>query len=240
MNIYTSIVIFLLMVLAALASIALKPDFELKAKEIPAFKEIIPISFSGWEMIVHDYQQISLSVEDERNIDQPYDAILMETFQNSSKETIMLAVAYGANQQQEIKIHRPELCYPAQGFQVEEINDLEYEVDVNNKIYRFNLTQMVSKSRQRREVTLYWIRIGNMISSNPWKIRWNILKGGLSQDIPDGILVRTSQVLSKNLSVEQAIKMQKEFIQNLLTGIHEKESSNLTLFIPNGASNYAR
>lgn len=240
MKIYTSIVIFLLMVSAALASIALKPDFESKAKEIPDFKKIIPINFSGWEMIVHNYQQISLSVEDEKNIDQPYDAILMETFQKTSKETIMLAVAYGANQQQEIKIHRPELCYPAQGFQIEEINNLEYEVDVNNKIYRFNLTQMVSKSRQRREVTLYWIRIGNMISSNPWEIRWNILKGGLSQDIPDGILVRTSQVLSKKLSIEQSIKMQKEFIQNLLAGIYEKDSTKLTIFIPSGVSNDVR
>lgn len=240
MNIYTSIIIFLLMISATLASIALKPDFELKVTEIPNFKELIPISFSGWEMIVNDYQQISLSVEGEKNIDQPYDAILMETFQNTSKETIMLAIAYGANQQQEIKIHRPELCYPAQGFQVEEINNLEYEVKINDKAYRFNLTQMVSKSRQRREVTLYWIRIGDMISSNPWEIRWNILKGGLSQDIPDGILVRTSQVLSKELSVEQSIKMQKKFIQKLLSGIQEKESTNLTLFIPSGASNAVR
>lgn len=232
MNVYKSIGIFLLIMFAILASALLKPDLERETKEIPDFKEIVPNSFGDWEMVENNYEPISVVIEDERERDQPYDAVLMETFQSTSGNTVMVAIAYGANQQQEIKIHRPELCYPAQGFKVEELNELEYEVRLSDDLYRFNLVKMVSQSKHRRELTLYWIRIGDIVSSNPWEIRWHILKGGLSKKIPDGILVRTSQVLNKNLDIEQSIKFQKEFIQELLTAISEKKSSDFSLFIP--------
>lgn len=233
MSVYKSISILSLLVLAFLAAVLLKPDLSSVDNKIPNLKSIIPERFNDWKMVQNHYQPISVSVEDERNIDQPYDAILMETFQNNSTgETIMLAVAYGANQQQEIKIHRPELCYPAQGFKIEMLSDLPYEVELNKSVYRFNLTKIISQSKQRKELTLYWIRIGDTISSNPWKIRWNILKGGLSKKVPDGILVRTSQVLLGDMSIEQSIKTQKEFINGLLKGIVTKDKANLVLFIP--------
>lgn len=232
MIIYKSIFIFVLMVSAVLASNLLKPNIELSTRDIPDFKELLPVSFNDWEMIQNNYKPISLTINDERNREQPYDAVLMETFENRSGKIIMLAIAYGANQQQEIKIHRPELCYPAQGFRVEELSDLKYEIELLDNTYHFNLTKLISQSTQRRELTLYWIRIGNTISSNPWEIRWNILKGGISQSIPDGILVRTSQVLSNDLGVEESIKIQKEFIQSLLTSIVNNKESNLSLFLP--------
>ncbi len=236
MSLYKSISIFLLFMLAFFASILLKPDFSGSVvNKIPDFKTIIPVSLSNWTMVQNHYQPISLSVEGEKNIDQPYDSVLMETFQNNiSEQTIMLAIAYGANQQQEIKIHRPELCYPAQGFEVKELSDLAYEVKLNSGAYHFKLTKLLSQSKQRKELTLYWIRIGDIISSNPWEIRWNILKGGLSKNIPDGILVRTSQVLLEDMSVEESIKTQKEFITGLLKGIENKDKSIITLFIPEG------
>lgn len=233
MSIYKSISIFSLLVLAFLTAILLKPDLGSVDNKIPDFRNVISENFNDWSMVQSRYQSISVSVEDERNIDQPYDSILMETFQNnSSGESIMLAIAYGANQQQEIKIHRPELCYPAQGFKIERLSELPYKVALNGQVYSFNLTKIISQSKQRKELTLYWIRIGDTISSNPWEIRWNILKGGLSKKIPDGILVRTSQVLLGDMSVENSIKIQKEFINGLLKGIVNKDKSNLSLFIP--------
>lgn len=232
MMIYKSAIIFSLMMLAVFSSNLLKPNIALSTKDLPNLETIVPTNFNNWRMIQDNYKPISLSIDDERNRDQPYDAVLMETFGNSSGQMIMLAIAYGANQQQEIKIHRPELCYPSQGFKVEELSDIKFEVELLDSTYRFNLTKLISQSSKRRELTLYWIRVGSTISNNPWKIRWNILKGGVSQNIPDGILVRTSQVLSNNLGVEESIKIQKSFIQGMLTSIVNKDNSNLSLFIP--------
>ena len=48
----------------------------------------------------------------------PYDDVLMRSYTNAHGEVVMLALAYGRHQRQEIKIHRPELCYTSQGYAV--------------------------------------------------------------------------------------------------------------------------
>ncbi len=57
---------------------------------------------------------------DEPNMDRPYDDVLMRAYGNSQGDIVLLAVAYGRNQRQEVKIHRPDVCYTAQGFQLVE------------------------------------------------------------------------------------------------------------------------
>jgi len=49
----------------------------------------------------------------------------MRAYQNSQGQIVYLALAWGEQQRQEVKIHRPDLCYVAQGFKVWRLSGLQ-------------------------------------------------------------------------------------------------------------------
>ena len=64
---------------------------------------VIPTRFADWREVKSDVAQVSPTVNQDaaRDINNPYDEIVMRTYSNSRGETVFLALAYGANQRQE-------------------------------------------------------------------------------------------------------------------------------------------
>ncbi len=104
----------------------LRPSIN-SAAPSPHLDKAVPEQFGDWRTLPNPLIQADLSTDGATSTDQPYDEIVSRTYVNSSGDVVMMALAYGKNQRQEIKIHRPELCYPAQGFKVVALKPAVFE-----------------------------------------------------------------------------------------------------------------
>jgi EpsI family protein len=88
---------------------------------------------------------------------------------------------------------------------------------------------MIATHPRRIEPVLYWVRIGDTISSSAWQTRLYILKEGLGGRIPDGILVRTSQILRTQDGVPESHALQGRFLRELVEAM---PNSGRDLLVP--------
>jgi EpsI family protein len=208
-----------LMLITMIIAIVMRPDYENLDESVKlVLEEIIPENFGQWsELKTNQISQVDLLVnrEGEATTDSPYDDVLMKTFINDNGEQVMLALAYGRTQKQEVKIHRPELCYQAQGFDVKSLSNISLNI-LGNEI---PAKQMTADALQRDEKVLYWIRIGDTISQSPWQTRWSIFQQGLKGEIADGMLIRTSQTFTGDYDDESSLEIQKQFLSDLMNSL---------------------
>ncbi len=101
----------------------------------------------------------------------------MRAYGNSRGDVVLLALAYGRNQRQEVKIHRPDVCYTAQGFQLVERSSVALPVQGTHGAQVSGMRMLV-KAPGRVEAVSYWIRIGDVFTDNAWSIRYHIFQPG--------------------------------------------------------------
>ncbi len=144
-----------------------------------------------------------------------YDDVLMRTYRRADGARVMAAFAYGRRQTQEIKIHRPELCYYAQGFDVRSLGERAVQLDRGRNV---ESRALLTRNRARIEVVTYWIRVGERVARGPWDIRWTIFSAGLRGQVPDGLLVRASSLAESTRDAEHELDVQHEFLADLYHG----------------------
>jgi hypothetical protein len=83
-----------------------------------SLEQTVPLKIGDWTALKEGVPQMALAVapDGQRSEEQPYDEVVMRTYVNSHGEQVMVALAYAREQRQEVKIHRPEVCYQAQGY----------------------------------------------------------------------------------------------------------------------------
>jgi len=198
-NLRASLVLSALILAAGLAAALLTPT---PHAEAPArsFEQSIPTAFGDWKMVQAAVQQVDPTITraGETSLNQPYDDVLSRTYRNSKGETVMLSLAYGRQQRQEVKIHRPDLCYTAQGFKVASLQSVEMPVKAGNGSPV--LGKRMKAVRDARvggytELVSYWMRIGSVYSESAWDTRLHILAEGLAGRVPDGVLTRASRLV---------------------------------------------
>jgi EpsI family protein len=205
-----------LMIAATGLAVALAPIVDWPANDRVELEAIIPQQFGGWRVVPTAEQLADLVPHNLDNEERKfYDATLMRTYQSGDGAMLMLAVAYGKSQRQEAKIHRPELCYRAQGFQIKAkrlkvLNIAEGKVPA---------VQLLASSPQRLEPITYWIRIGDRFSQGPIALRLSILFAGVSGRVPDGALVRVSSALPPGADPTAQYPLQREFLRELTAAL---------------------
>ena len=114
-----AVVVVFLMVCAVVLASLMRPHAQLAdnlAKvELEAF---FPKEFQNWT--IDDSGPVQLvSPDTQALLDKIYNQLLNRTYVNRvTGERIMLSVAYGGDQSKATRAHRPEVCYPAQGFEI--------------------------------------------------------------------------------------------------------------------------
>jgi EpsI family protein len=200
---------------------ALRPSPVVDVRSIQLERQI-PSSFGQWQEVQTSFVQMDLAPRGENGVVEanqawPYDQIVSRTYRRSDGEVVMLSVAWGSKQRQEVKIHRPELCYSAQGFQVLKSTRGQIHLGDDKEVAT---TRLVTRSPSRTELVTYWIRIGEETSSSAWKTRLQILEEGLKGKIPDGILVRVSQALPvQGGDANQSYLVQSAFVKDLVANV---------------------
>lgn len=190
--------------------------------------QIIPVQFGDWVETQSSVAQVGLTTNAEMGDDYPYDQVLTRTYKNSQQQTVMLTIAWGQKQKQEVKIHRPELCYFAQGFEISALKDKDFKmVSLSGKAVIGK--EMLAKNPRYTEAVSYWIRIGDTYSENAWQTRWYIFKRGLTGEIPDGVLVRASSIISEISNPDKNFYLNQEFLSDLLTSVDSAEGKALLI-----------
>lgn len=215
--------------LAMLAAVGLgqlmAPSVSMSPPGAVDLEAMVPKQFGDWTYVPSATTQVDLAVKrdgEEGSNTRVYDQVLMRTYRNTQGQMVMLALAWGRQQRQEVKIHRPELCYVAQGFRIESSRPIEGLGDGSVRG-----TSLLAASSRRIEPVVYWVRIGDTLSSNAWQTRWYILREGMAGRIPDGILVRTSQVMRSATQVEASLEVQRRFLADLVAAVPESKRAVL-------------
>jgi EpsI family protein len=218
------LIALLAMLAAAGLAVALAPKKADAPGETFDLNALVPIEFGEWREIRSALVQVDLTPrrdDEERKptTNNPYDQTVMRTYVRRDGAVIMLALAYGSRQRQEVKIHRPELCYIAQGFQV---GRKEHAALTLNDGRSVALTRLMAESSNRVEPVTYWIRIGEEISQSAWQSRLAILREGFQGRIPDGILVRVSTPYPKGQFAPADYGIHSEFLLDLLSSLEPR------------------
>lgn len=204
----------LLLLLAALAAYGLRPN--LTQGEAPAqLEQSLPTAFGDWRQLPSPYRPVSVLANTAPNIDQPYDQTLLRTYGNSRGQRVMLAVAWGGRQRQEVKIHRPELCYVAQGYQL--LRQASQLLPVAGADAPPVLgKRMVVSAQAGGEAVSYWVRIGSIFSEGAVDTRLHILSEGLQGRVVDGVLVRASVPIGQYLDNKADHQLAEQFLAELV------------------------
>lgn len=181
--------------------------------------EMVPERFGDWQ-VDPSIVPLQPSPDLQKVISATYDQVLARTYRNAQGQRVMLSMAYGRNQHEGMNTHRPEICYPAQGLQIDTASQrgLLPAAGVNIPV-----TRVVAHKGDRNEPITYWLIVGDRVTHFGSEHKWLTLEYGLKRQIPDGILVRVSTIDRNNA---QAFEVQRQFVVDMLAGMspaHRKQ-----------------
>jgi EpsI family protein len=190
----------------------------------PRIEAIFPAEFAGWR-IDRTVAPVLPAPELEKKLGKIYDETVARTYVNALGERVMLSVAYGSNQTGKLRVHRPESCYTAQGFNVQKLREQDVAVPGGE----LSVKRLLATSGSRSEPITYWIRVGAQTVTGMMGQRLAQLKRGLTGDVPDGLIFRVSTI-GGNTNAEFGI--QDKFIMDLLNSVSPQSRQMLTGVAP--------
>lgn len=177
-----------------------------------ALEQRVPARFGDWRqesggqiLVVNPQQQAVLS--------QLYRQLLTRSFVNARGQRIMLSIAYGDDQRDAMQVHYPEVCYPAQGFQLQSKRDLTLRLGARQIPVRQLETLLGS---QRHEPVTYWLVLGDQAVKGGVDKKLAEMRYGLAGVIPDGVLVRLSSIDRDSAA---AFALQQDFAEQLAAAL---------------------
>lgn len=219
-SIIISIFLGILMVSSGALTKALTPTNKIADQQEKIDLEImIPVEFGDWRI---DRSIIPLQVDADTQamLDKIYNQTLSRTYVNSLGERIMLSVAYGGDQSDNLAVHKPEVCYYAQGFEIMKT----FADDLLTQYGKLPIKRLLAVKGYRNEPITYWVTVGNRAVLPGIEEKLQQLKYGLSGNVPDGMLVRVSSIESDK---NKAYQQQAIFIQDLLASVKANERTRL-------------
>lgn len=216
----TGIIVAALMIAAPVSAWLLTPDKSI-ADVSPRIdlEAAIPKQFGNWRMVETTHRQIP-TAEQEQSINAIYSQIVSRTYVNDHGEAIMLSVAYGATQSKQLRAHRQEVCYAAQGFSIEQLKRETIAIDGAE----VPATRMVARQGSRIEPVTYWFTMGNQVVRGYLDRELVQLKYAVSGYLPDGYLFRMS---SLSRDADKAFASQQQFADTLFASLDRQLAGKL-------------
>jgi EpsI family protein len=206
-----SLLLMLLMFAAALGVVALKHAQKPQPHQQIGLEQMIPKAFSNWHEL-ENVVPVMPSPEQTELINTLYDETFARSYINDRQEMVMLSIAYGGDQSGLLKVHRPENCYTASGFQVKNLGKREIATPFGVIPVRF----LMAEVNGRIEPISYWIRVGDSTVTGVWGQRVSQIVHSMVGEVPDGLIFRVSSIGSDE---ERAFELHQRFVVDLLEAI---------------------
>lgn len=213
-----AILIMVLFCFTALGTYALKPSQFLADRLTPIDLEaMVPKQFGDWHLVETGAIQV-INPQAETLVNLLYQDILNRVYVNSQGYKIMLSIAYGRDQRDGMDVHKPEVCYPAQGFKL--LSQRWLVIDMGDSDVAWK--QLVTQLKQRKEPVTYWHMVGDQVVGSGFNKKFVEIGYALDGLIPDGMIVRASSI---DADSDRAHTKQMSFLKQLRASIdHEHRS----------------
>jgi EpsI family protein len=211
-----SLVLGLLMVSASVLTMVLTPSVDIADQQNQIDLEaLIPSEFNGWK-IDKSIAPPLVNADEKEFINKIYSQTLSRTYINNQGERVMLSIAYGGNQKKDLQVHRPEVCYRANGFSIGNLT----KAFVDTTIGRIPVMHLVAKQGARNEPITYWIRVGDSVTRGWFEQKAAAISYGLTGKVPDGLLFRVSTISNDE---QVSYRVQQTFVTTLLQAVRSED-----------------
>jgi EpsI family protein len=171
----------------------------------------VPKQFGDWTKLPDEGGQV-VNPQTQELLDKLYSQILTRTYVNKDGYRIMLSMAYGDDQRGGLQAHRPEVCYPAQGFKVGDVQDGALLTSFGD----IEVRRLTTSLGARNEPVTYWLTVGDHVIRNALEKRMVEIRLSLTGQIPDGLLFRISSI---DRDQAHAFAMQQKFAADLMAAV---------------------
>lgn len=188
----------------------------------PAFElaSIVPSQFGDWTQESGAATQV-VNPQTQALLDRLYSQILTRNYVSAGGYRMMLSIAYGDDQRGGLEAHRPEVCYPAQGFSLKSSESSSLTTPYGSIDARRLDTQL----GPRKEPVTYWLTVGGKSIRNRLDKRWVEFRLTLTGQVPDGLLFRVSSIDSDK---ERAFREHEAFVTSLLSAVSTTDRIRLS------------
>jgi EpsI family protein len=216
-----SIVLAGLMALATVGGIAARPTTK-PPGSAPRYllEDTVPKQFGEWKLVPESTAQV-VNPQTQQLLDKLYSQLLTRTYVDAKGYQVMLAMAYGDEQRGELQAHKPEVCYPAQGFKVHSNDPAELSTPFGGISGRRLSTSMGN----RKEPVTYWFTMGDTAVKSKFEQRLVEVRLGLTGQVPDGLLFRVSSI---DPMPQRAWERQAAFVNDLLKAVPARDRLRLS------------
>jgi EpsI family protein len=210
-----------LMIAASIGSIAARPaPRDPKLPPAVVLESAVPQQFGNWREVRQAAAQV-VNPQTQELLDKLYSQTLSRTYVNDQGYRIMLSLAYGDDQRGGLQAHKPEVCYPAQGFKLLSQSETSIKTDFGSIPGR----RLNTSLGQRIEPITYWFAVGDTAVQSRWEKRMVELRLGLTGQVPDGLLFRVSSI---DPDVARAYTAHESFINALLSAATPQDRAKLS------------
>jgi EpsI family protein len=170
----------------------------------------VPAQFGDWHL---DNSAVGVvNPQQESLLNRLYSQILARVYVNEAGDRVMVSIAYGKDQRDGFGLHYPEICYPAQGFQI-----------TSNKTGSLQVQQGILPVRRletvldhRFEAVTYWTMVGDFALLGGIDKKIAEMRYSAKGEIPDGLLFRVSSIDPDSAA---AFSLQEVFVKELLLSL---------------------
>jgi len=206
-----ALIIAALMLSASIGAVVARPSAKF-AEEAPiSLEKMIPLAFGDWREEPQRLVQV-VNPQTQELLDKLYSQILTRTYVNTSGYRVMISLAYGHDQRGSLQAHKPEVCYPAQGFELRSLESAELKTGFGIIPVRRLFTTL----GPRQEPVTYWFTVGDKAVMGTTEKKLVELRFGLTGRIPDGMLFRVSSIDGDQ---GRAYRVQEAFVNQLLEAV---------------------
>ena len=169
---------------------------------------LFPDQIGDWR-IDSTTTNVPLSPDVAAQIQAIYTEVADRTYVNNKNQRMMVTVAYGRDQSDGFKVHRPEVCYAAQGFTVGPAVDATLDLGLR----AIDVKHVDTTKGQRMEPVMYWVVIGDKVVNTPMRHKYQQIKYAIDGVIADGLLVRVSTISGNStLAYEEQAAFVRQWI----------------------------
>jgi EpsI family protein len=210
----------ILMTITAASASHLRPTrYMAETRQGQKLESMVPRQFGRWKQL--ELSTGIVNPQQEQLLSELYSDQLTRSYVSPEGYRIMLSIAYGKNQNDSFQVHLPEICYPAQGFQVNAANKLTLNTPFGDVPAKRLETTYQS---QRVEPVTYWTTIGDQATGSSVDKKLKEMEYAMKGLIADGLLFRVSSV---DTNIPRAYDIQGQFINELLSAIPAKDRLRL-------------
>jgi len=171
----------------------------------------VPKKFGSWAELDVGVKHM-VNPNQQEMLDAIYSEILERVYIDDQGNRVMLSIAYGKDQSDQLAFHYPEVCYPAQGFKV---------LQISKKIHNFGAynipgKEMLAKYQNRNEPVTYWTMVGNEPFTSSLEKKIIQIRYGFEGMIPDGMLIRISSI---DKDTHRAYEIHQNFAEQMILSI---------------------